>query len=455
MDFRLERDTIRQGRGVKGLSGGHTATIYESADARSRGLIRRAALAVSLLVAGISLILTIINIARSYFAWDFFTLGLLCILSLAATLFIRAEKVTVGASFLIVAIELVIAVEPYSVLHTPLDLASYLIPNCLGLMANILLAGIFVGRLAVVVFTLASAADYVVLASMSGNAPVQDVSVYVVLAMLIAGFFTYLLNSLFQSALASAREEGRRSTALQEQLLHAQKMEAIGRFASGIAHDFNNILVAISCQADLVLLDEALPSQARTYLVEMRKYTGKAAALVSQLLVFSRRQPSASTSFDARDALASLESMLARLLGKGVTLRIPAAMGVSAIRADPRQFEQVVMNLVVNARDAMPQGGSIDVKLQDVDASPAGPTANPPLRPGPYVSLAVQDTGTGMGPDVMRHLFEPFFTTKPEGVGTGLGPSTVYGIVAQGGGGISVASAPGEGSTFVVYFPRA
>ena len=175
--------------------------------------------------------------------------------------------------------------------------------------------------------------------------------------------------------------------------------------------------------------------------------------MVRQLLFFSRHQPVMHSVFDARQALGDLHVILSRIVHGDVHLELRAGAEPVNILADPVQFEQVVMNLVVNARDAMPAGGAVQLVLDRVEAGASVPAVNPPLKPGPYVSLAVRDTGVGMTPDVLGHLFEPFFTTKPEGQGTGLGLSTVYAIVSHWGGGVSVTSAPSQGSTFVVYFP--
>ncbi len=432
-----------------------TATIYANADTRSRALIRRFAFMVCLLIAGIAAVLSVVSILQGYFQIDFFTILLLSVLAVPAALLIRAERVTAGGIFLVSAVQLVIGIEPYLILRDPVALATYLTPNCVGLAVNILIAALFVGRIAVVVLTAISCGDVVLIAFLGSSPDVRENVAYIVIAMVAAGFLASLLTSLFSSALASAREEGRRNAELQEQLLHAQKMEAIGRLAGGIAHDFNNILHAASAQTEVMLLDGALSAPARQQVKEIRGYIDRGSGLTRQLLVFSRRQPVAQSVFDAREALGNLESMLGRIVQRDVRLALPTGKEPAKIQADPRQFEQVVMNLVVNARDAMPAGGSIELLLDRVDAGAAGLSARPPLKPGPYVSLAVRDTGTGMTPDVMSHLFEPFFTTKPEGQGTGLGLSTVYAIVSRWGGGVTVSSVPDCGSTFVVYFPAA
>jgi len=240
---------------------------------------------------------------------------------------------------------------------------------------------------------------------------------------------------------------------LEQSLLQAQKMESIGRLAGGIAHDFNNILTAIRGHIDLVI--EATPTADQTLddLREIRLAADRAAALTRQLLAFSRKQQLQLGEFSVHALLCGLEKMLCRVIGEDVELTVRADASSGMVRADPGQIEQVVMNLVVNARDAMPGGGRLvlhttDVVIDDDDA------ARMHLAPGRYVQLAVEDSGHGMDASTRERLFEPFFTTKPVGQGTGLGLATAYGIVHQCGGTIQVDSVPGQGSTFRVLLPR-
>jgi signal transduction histidine kinase/ActR/RegA family two-component response regulator len=229
---------------------------------------------------------------------------------------------------------------------------------------------------------------------------------------------------------------------LEEQLRQAQKMEAVGRLAGGIAHDFNNILTAILGTSDLMLRDLPAGHPARDDVHEVRKAALRAADLTRQLLAYSRRQVLAPKVLGLNAVLAGLGPMLRRLIGEDIELVTLLAPDVPAVRADPGQIEQVVLNLAVNARDAMPSGGRLTIE-----------TAAVTLETGRCAQLAVIDTGTGMTPDVRAHLFEPFFTTKEVGKGTGLGLATVYGIVEQSGGTIHVDTAPQRGTAVRIYFP--
>ncbi len=240
---------------------------------------------------------------------------------------------------------------------------------------------------------------------------------------------------------------------LEEQLRHSQKMEAIGRLAGGVAHDFNNLLTGIIGYAELALR-RLPPADALAHdLEEIRKAGRRAADLTRQLLAFSRKQVLQPRVVDLGQLVADMEKLLRRVIGEDVDLRIPRPPILGRVRADPGQLEQVVMNLAVNARDAMPRGGTLTIA---VGAAPAdagnAPKAGAP--PSPFVALAVTDTGSGMTDEVKAHLFEPFFTTKAVGKGTGLGLSTVYGIVEQSGGRIEVESASGRGTTFRILLPR-
>jgi PAS domain S-box-containing protein len=239
---------------------------------------------------------------------------------------------------------------------------------------------------------------------------------------------------------------------LQEELFQAQKMEAVGRLAGGVAHDFNNVLMLISGYAEQLLEDAQLSDASRTLCRQLSAATKRAAALTRQLLAFSRKQPVTPKVVDLNRIVSDLQSMLPRLLSDGIRLKITAAPGVLPVYADRAQIELMIVNLALNARDAMPQGGALSITTSDETLDcPVTIQAEPPKS---YAVLQMSDTGHGMPPDVRSHIFEPFFTTKEVGKGTGLGLSTVYGIVEQAGGHISVESEPDQGTTFRVYFPK-
>ncbi len=254
----------------------------------------------------------------------------------------------------------------------------------------------------------------------------------------------------------SERRRAERALAEKEGLLQqAQKMEAIGRLAGGVAHDFNNLLTVIMGYADLLLLRTGLPNDARSDAGEVKMCAARAAALTRQLLAFSRQQPSSPRSTDANRVVEEMTPLLRRLIGENVRLDIRLRAAHSTIRIDPTQLEQVVLNLAVNARDAMPEGGTLTIESleRSVDSDPLSFTPAP--ANGLYVELSVQDTGCGIPPEVQPHIFEPFFTTKPEAHGTGLGLSTVYGIVTQNSGSIGVDTSPRAGTAMRVLFPVA
>jgi PAS domain S-box-containing protein len=241
---------------------------------------------------------------------------------------------------------------------------------------------------------------------------------------------------------------------LEQQLRQAQKMEAVGRLAGGIAHDFNNILTAITGYADL-LLEDLRPTDSRHQdVAEIRKAADRAAGLTRQLLAFSRQQVLQPSVIDVKTLVGDLEKMLGRLLGEDVELGTRLAPDTGRVKADAGQLEQVLMNLAVNARDAMPDGGKLTLETSNVDLSEEYAADHYPARPGPYVMIAVTDSGTGMSEETQAHMFEPFFTTKEKGKGTGLGLATVYGIIKQSGGFIWVYSELGHGTTFKIYLPR-
>ncbi len=241
---------------------------------------------------------------------------------------------------------------------------------------------------------------------------------------------------------------------LQAQLQQAQKMEAIGRLAGGIAHDFNNLLSVIkgTCQLSVLDLREGDPLYAN--LKEIERATDRAADLTRQLLAFSRKQMMEMRVLDLNEVIKGLEKMLHRLIGEDIELVTYLAEGLGWVKVDPGQMEQAIINIVVNARDAMPQGGKLTVETVNVELDEEYARRHIAVKPGSYVMMAISDTGVGMTKEVKERLFEPFFTTKEMGKGTGLGLSTVYGIVKQSGGNIWVYSEPGQGATFKIYLPR-
>ncbi len=243
--------------------------------------------------------------------------------------------------------------------------------------------------------------------------------------------------------------------ALEAQLLHAQKMDAVGRLAGGIAHDFNNLLTAIRMTATLVIEELPNGSPLATELQEIERSVDRGSSLTRQLLAFSKRELLQPALIDAAEVVTGIEPMLRRLLAKSVTFDIRAALQPWRVLADRGQLEQVVLNLALNARDAMPDLGTLFIGVGTTTIDVETARGNPGLLARDYVTITVRDSGTGMSLEVQAHLFEPFFTTKDVGKGTGLGLSTVYAIVQQCGGAIAVHSAIGEGSTFIIYLPRA
>ena len=241
----------------------------------------------------------------------------------------------------------------------------------------------------------------------------------------------------------------------QEQLRQSQKMEAVGQLAGGIAHDFNNLLAAILGYSEMILasgassLDEVRPDVGQIKLAAER-----AAALTKQILAFSRRQALQPKVVSLNEVIAGMEPLLRRTLGEDIDFASVQDPHLGHVNADIHQFEQVLMNLAVNARDAMQSGGRLTLETANVELDERYCRTHPEVMPGSYVMLAVSDTGRGMDEVTLGHVFEPFFTTKGPGEGTGLGLATVYGIVRQSSGSISVYSEPGEGTSFKVYLPR-
>ncbi|HTT65359.1 MAG TPA: ATP-binding protein [Bryobacteraceae bacterium] len=255
-----------------------------------------------------------------------------------------------------------------------------------------------------------------------------------------------------KAALIVPRDCARRKQ-LEEQLRQAQKMEAVGMLAGGIAHDFNNLLTIINGYSQMLLGNLREDDDNRSSVEQIIKAGERAADLTRQLLTFSRRQVVRPKVLDLNVVMAGAAVMLRRLIGEHIELRIVAGPDLGKVHADRGQIEQVIMNLAVNSRDAMPNGGSLILETQNVQLEETHLAPRVTLKPGAYVMLAVTDTGAGMDAHTRSHLFEPFFTTKAQGHGTGLGLSTVYGIVKQSGGGIIVYSEPGQGTCVKIYFP--
>ena len=241
---------------------------------------------------------------------------------------------------------------------------------------------------------------------------------------------------------------------LENQLQQSRRMEAVGRLAGGIAHDFNNLLTIIKGYAELAVQRTGIQPELRADVQQIENAAERASTLIRQLLAFSRRQVLQPKIIDLNAIVLGLDKLLGRLMGEHIEMVTRCGVDVGHLKADPAQIEQVIMNLVVNARDAMPKGGRLTVETVNVDLDSTYARDHVSVKPGAYVMLAVSDSGIGMSPETVAHIFEPFYTTKESGQGTGLGLSTVYGIVKQSGGYIWVYSEPGKGTTFKVYLPR-
>jgi PAS domain S-box-containing protein len=241
---------------------------------------------------------------------------------------------------------------------------------------------------------------------------------------------------------------------LEKQLRQAQKMEVVGRLAGGVAHDFNNILMAISSYCELMMMSLPQDDPMCKQIQEILKAERQGASLTHQLLAFSRKQVLEPKVFDPGVVVSNMENLLQRLIGEDIDLRILTRPDGGMVEADTNQMEQVIMNLAINSRDAMPQGGRLTIEISNEELDEEYARLHLDAKPGPYVTLSITDTGHGMDPETLSHVFEPFFTTKDVEKGTGLGLATVYGIVTQSRGSISVYSEPGHGTTFKIYLPR-
>ena len=266
-----------------------------------------------------------------------------------------------------------------------------------------------------------------------------------------AAMMAQAVNDMTTSLRHWYEEAGKRN----DQLRQAQKLEAIGRLAGGVAHDFNNLLTAIKGYADLLLSDIEPGDRRREDVDEILKAADRAASLTRQLLAFSRHHVVTVSAIALEGVVAGTKKMLQRLIGEDIEFTTSLSQATGFVRADPSQIEQVLLNLVVNARDAMPTGGKLSIELHQVEFSEAGNTRHATLPSGRYMRMSVSDTGCGMSEDVRARIFEPFFTTKEEGRGTGLGLAMVYGVVEQLGGSIEVDTELGRGTTFHVYLPQA
>ena len=262
-------------------------------------------------------------------------------------------------------------------------------------------------------------------------------------------------RELREAALRAERRKMEERLALADRMLQqSQKMEAVGRLAAGVAHDFNNVLSVILSYSDMLLADEVPPERLKEDIEEIHQAALRAADLTRQLLTFSRQQALAPRVLNLNDVVAALDRMLQRLVGELVEVHSVMATDLGTVKVDPGQIEQVIVNLVVNARDAMLKGGRVTIETANVELDEDYAAAYPPAKAGPHVMLAVSDTGMGMSPETQAKVFEPFFTTKEKGKGTGLGLAMVFGIVRQNGGTIVLQSELGQGTTFKIFLPR-
>jgi len=252
---------------------------------------------------------------------------------------------------------------------------------------------------------------------------------------------------------ANLQREIKRRREVESELVQSQKMEAVGRLAGGVAHDFNNLLTVILGYGEMLREEFGNNPEALDYAAEILRAGQRASALTNQLLAFSRRQVAVPRSLNLNQTAEHIEKMLRRMIGEDIDLRMKLADGLRSVLADPSHIDQVIMNLAVNSRDAMPQGGTLIIETANVDLTDEYVGRHLDVEPGPYVMLAISDTGSGMDEATRSRIFEPFFTTKEQGKGTGLGLSIVYGIVKQAGGEIIVYSEPGHGTVFKLYFP--
>jgi nitrogen-specific signal transduction histidine kinase/CheY-like chemotaxis protein len=241
---------------------------------------------------------------------------------------------------------------------------------------------------------------------------------------------------------------------LEDRLRQSQKMEAVGRLAGGVAHDFNNLLTVILGYTQLLM--DGLPPGSRLAegTAQIKSAADRAAGITRQLLAFSRKQVRSPRLIDLNNVMLNLDTMLRRLIGEDIEVLTVPAGDLGTVKADPGQIEQVLMNLALNARDAMPTGGKLTLETSNIELDDGYAHERQPVEPGRYVMLAVSDTGVGMSPETLAHIFEPFYTTKEPGKGTGLGLSTVYGVVKASGGYVWVYSELGQGTTFKIYLPR-
>jgi two-component system, cell cycle sensor histidine kinase and response regulator CckA len=289
------------------------------------------------------------------------------------------------------------------------------------------------------------------------NLPLQHADGRLVEVEFVSNSYAANHEKVIQCNIRDITERRRAEAALrerEEQLRQSQKLEAVGQLAGGIAHDFNNLLTVIMGDCELLLADRATDDPSRDTVQEILGISQRAAKLTAQILAFSRRQTMQPQVICLNEALRSMESLLQRTLGERTELAFWLDPSLGLAEVDPHQLEQVLLNLALNARDAMPAGGRLTIESANVDLDEAYCLSHPEVQPGSYVVLAVSDTGSGIAPEVLPHVFEPFFTTKQPGLGTGLGLSMVFGVTKQSSGSVSVYSEPGTGTTFKIYLPR-